>query len=114
MSREFFAPAAVRLAPTLASNGAVTLNAANTNSIVYLLQANATSSTITNGVSGQSLTITWKQDGTGSRTYAWPVNCKFAGAAAPAATTTANRQDRVTFEFDGTNWYETGRAINVG
>jgi hypothetical protein len=98
---------------TLASAGTVSIDARAGN-ITITLQANATSTSIINPATGQQLTITWLQDATGSRTYVWPANCKFAGAAAPTATTTANRRDRVTFEYDGTNWQEVSRAINVG
>jgi hypothetical protein len=80
----------------------------------YTLGANVASSSISNPVAGQRITIEWVQDGTGSRTYVWPTNCKFAGAAAPTATTTANRRDSVSFRFDGTNWLETSRAVGVG
>ncbi len=102
-----------RVVQTLAANGAVAVdaNAGDIQSIT--LQANATSSTITGGAVGQRLTITWIQDGTGSRTYAWPATCKFATGSAPAAATAANHRDSVVFEYDGANWFETGRAVAV-
>lgn len=97
---------------TLAANGAVTINAASGDTNQVTLNANATSSSITNGAPGQLLTIEWIQ-GTGSNTYVWPPNCKFAAGAAPTASTTASYRDSVTFRFDGTNWYETARAVGV-
>jgi hypothetical protein len=100
-------------AQTLGSNGAVTLNAQTGNTFAVTLQANATSSSITNPKTGQHITIEWIQDGTGSRTYAWPTNCKFAGGAAPSASTTAAWRDSVTFRYDGTNWYEVSRSVGV-
>lgn len=98
---------------TLAASGAVTFDASAGNTYVETLGANATSSSITNGTPGQHLTIVWLQDSTGSRTYAWPTNCVFAGGAAPSASTAAGARDSVTFYFDGTDWYETGRAVGV-
>ncbi len=99
---------------TLSSNGAVTINALNSRGVAVTLAANATSSSITNGAAGQVLTIEWIQDATGARSYVWPSNCKFAGGAAPTASTTATYRDSVTFRFDGTSWFETGRAAAVG
>lgn len=96
---------------TLAANGAVTLDASTGSTLAVSLQANATSSSITNAYLGQQLTISWIQDATGSRTYAWPSNCKFAAGAAPTASTTANYRDMVTFVYDGANWQEISRSI---
>jgi hypothetical protein len=76
------------------------------------LNANATSSSIVNATTGQVLTIEWVQDATGGRTYAWPANCKFAGAA--PADTTLNKRSSVSFWYDGTNWIEFARAVVVG
>jgi hypothetical protein len=77
------------------------------------LGANATSSTITNPSTGQRLTIAWAQDATGGRTYAWPTGLKFAGGAAPTASTNAFYRDVVTFTYDGSFWVEAGRAVAV-
>ena len=62
---------------------------------------------------GAEITVSWVQDATGGRTYVWPANCKFAGGAAPAPSTTANYKDTVKFFYDGTNWCETSRAVGV-
>jgi hypothetical protein len=81
---------------------------------IVTLLGNVPSSAIT-GVSriGQQLTIGWKQDATGGRTYNWPVNCRFAGGVRPSDTT-ANKTTSVTFYYDGTNWNEINRAVAVG
>lgn len=102
-------------AQTLASAGAVTIDASRGNLQVVTLQANATSSTITNPVDRQQMTVTWIQDATGGRSYAWPTNCKFAGGSAPSDTTVAKRTS-VTFVYDlaSTSWYEIFRAAAVG
>lgn len=101
---------------TLAANGAVTFNSNTASQFQCTLQANATSSSISNppgsNISGL-LTISWTQDATGGRTYAWPTNCKFAGGSAPSDTT-ANKTTSVTFWYDGTNWNEISRAVAVG
>jgi hypothetical protein len=102
---------------TLAANGAVTIDAAKGEFHKILLNANATSTTISNPSFGQKLTIEWKQDGTGSRTVVWPTNCVFAGGAAPTTSTVANYRDIVSFicEWNGTtySWVETSRSIAV-
>jgi hypothetical protein len=98
---------------TLAANGAVTIDASSGNYQQVTLQANATSSTISNATAGEHMTVAWIQDATGSRTYAWPSNCKFVGGVAPTASTTAAYRDSVTFIYDGTNWLETARAVGV-
>jgi hypothetical protein len=100
-------------AQTLAVAGAVTIDASLGNAQIITLGANASSSSIISPGIGQNLTIEWLQDGTGSRTYAWPANCKFAGGAAPAASVTANYKDSVTFRYDGTNWTEISRAVGI-
>jgi hypothetical protein len=102
-----------RVAQTLSSSGAVTIDASAGDSQAITLQANATSSSITNPTIGQLLTITWTQDATGSRTYVWPANCKFAGGAAPTASTTAAWKDKVRFEYTGSNWEEIARSVGV-
>ena len=102
-----------RVVTSLATAGAVALDANAGDIQSVTLGANATSSTISGGSVGQRLTITWIQDATGGRTYVWPTTCKFAGNAAPTASTTGNWRDSVTFEYDGANWFETGRAVAV-
>lgn len=101
-----------RVQSFITADGAATFDAALTDSFQVSLQANATSSTLTNGHQGQQVTISWLQDVTGARTYAWPTNCRFAGAA--PTDTTANRQTSVTFVRNGTLWMETSRAVGVG
>jgi hypothetical protein len=61
---------------------------------------------------GNRLTFLLKQDGTGSRTVTFNSVFKLAGGAF-TATTTANRTDVIRFVFDGTNWVELGRNMNV-
>jgi hypothetical protein len=71
------------------------------------LTANVTSSTISNATTGQLLRVILVQDGTGSRTFAWPSNVKWnGGGAAPTLQTAANSVDVFEFYYNGTNWYQ--------
>ena len=92
-------------------NGAVSISGRYDNTVISLA-GNATSTTIIDAVTEAALSITWKQDGTGGRTYAWPTNCRFAGGSAPSDTT-ANTRTTVSFIYDGSNWLETSRAVAV-
>lgn len=101
-------------AQALVADGAVTINAATTNQHAVTLEANATSCTITNPTTGQVLTISFIQDATGSRTYAWPTDCRFAAATAPTPSSAADLTDTVTFRYSGSVWKEISRSIGVG
>lgn len=109
----------LRATQTLATAGAVTIDAFASNQHQIILNANATSSSIgaasslgaTGMQTGQELTISWAQDATGGRTYVWPTNCRFAGGAAPSDTT-LNTRTSVTFSFEGV-WCEVSRAVAV-
>lgn len=70
------------------------------------LTGNVTSSSVTNPTNGQLITFEIIQDGTGSRTFAWPANFKGASVIAPDATLVSVQ----SFRYDGTNW----RAIDTG
>lgn len=106
-------PSSALATQTLASAGAVTINAASGQVQLVTLQANASSSSITNPSSGQLLIIALRQDATGGRTFAWPANFKFAAGTAPTLSA-ANKTDVVRAFYDGTNWIETSRSLNVG
>lgn len=98
---------------TLASAGAVTFDSASGNQIV-VLNANATSSTISNAINGTEMDITWQQDATGGRTYAWPTKCKFAGGTAPSDTTASTRTTvRFRYQSFYDRWHEVSRAVAV-
>lgn len=97
----------------LATNGAVTIDASAGNDQVVFLAANATSTTITNAVAGIKLSITYSQDITGGRTYAWPTNCRFGTGGAPSDTTSGKRTT-VTFMYSSSLWWEVARAVAVG
>jgi len=101
--------ALVRTAQTLSTNDAVTFDASKGNIQMVTLSANATSSSITNGVAGQQLTITFVQDATGGWTYAWPT-ATYASGGAPSNLTSANARDTITLQYDGSAWNEISRS----
>lgn len=108
---------------TLAANGGVSFDLGKGAAVelsgsrhLVTLQANATSSAIVGTpVDGDTLTVEWAQDATGGRTYAWFTGIRWAGGAAPAGTTTANKRDIFVFVYDGFlgAWVERSRVMNV-
>jgi hypothetical protein len=63
--------------------------------------------------SAGAFTLIQNQDGTGSRTVAWPASVEWAGGSAPTITSTASSTDVFTFitTDGGTTWYGfTGRT----
>ena len=91
---------------------AMTFNASVSNSVKLVLKGNVASSVIGSGTNGQSLTLLLCQDAAGQRTMAWPANARLAGGGM-TLTKTPNKCDSVTMVFDGFNWYETSRAMNL-
>lgn len=82
------------------------------NIFVMTLTANVTSSSITNPRKGLPITLLLKQDATGGRTWVPPANLKLAGGALTLSAG-ANAVDSVTAIYDGTNWYEIARSLNM-
>ena len=87
------------------ANSATAITIALTNGTVQIitLTGNATI-TMPTATSGKSFIMYLKQDATGSRTVTWST-VKWAGGTAPTITSTASRQDILSFFADGTNWY---------
>jgi hypothetical protein len=81
----------------------ITLDLANGTVQIITLGGNVTI-TMPTAVSGKSFIMYLKQDATGSRTVTWST-VKWAGGTAPTITSTASRQDILSFFSDGTNWY---------
>ncbi len=75
--------------------------------LTNILTANVTSSTITNGVTGQVITIYLAQDGTGGWTFTWPVDVQLR-AGGFVVSDDANAVSVIGLYFDGTNWREIG------
>lgn len=64
------------------------------------LTGNVTIPVFSNAVSGALLLLTLTQDGTGSRTFAWPA----AFLRPPAIASAINAVTELIFKYDGTNW----------
>ena len=88
---------------TANSSTAITLALTNGTVQIITLTGNATI-TMPTATSGKSFIMLLKQDATGSRTVTWST-VKWAGGTAPTITSTASRQDILSFFADGTNWY---------
>ena len=86
-------------------SGAVTLNAALSNSFFINVNAAITSMTITGMTDGQEITILWAQDSTG---HAVAVSSFLLGPF--TVTTTANKHSCYKFRYNAgdTNWYQIG------
>jgi hypothetical protein len=92
--------------------GATTFNRANGPIITATLTGNITV-ILTDGTRiGELLELRLTQDGTGSRTVTWPSNFKKAGGSLTLSTA-AGAKDLITARWDGTNWVEVSRALNV-
>ena len=85
------------------SSTAITLALTNGTVQIITLTGNATI-TMPTATSGKSFIMFLKQDATGSRTVTWST-VKWAGGTTPTITSTASRQDILSFFADGTNWY---------
>jgi len=92
------------------SSTAITIALTNGTVQIITLTGNATI-TMPTATSGKSFIMYLKQDGTGSRTVTWST-VKWAGGTAPTITSTASRQDILSFFADGTNWYGVVVAQN--
>lgn len=80
------------------------IGAQNTNMVFQItLSGNVTSSVLSGLTAGAKVTFIIIQDGTGSRTFAWPPNV----LDAQTVGTAANEKDIQEFVFDGTNCYPT-------
>jgi len=92
--------------------GAITFNRANGSTITATLTGNITP-TLTNGKAlNDTLTLKLTQDATGSRTVTWPSNFKKAGGALTLSTG-VSAIDVIQMRWDGTNWVEVSRALNI-
>ena len=90
---------------TANSSTAITIALTNGTVQIITLTGNATI-TMPTATSGKSFIMFLKQDATGSRTVTWST-VKWAGGNTPSITTTASKQDILSFFADGTNWYGT-------
>lgn len=92
--------------------GATSFDRVNGDVITATLTGNITV-TLTNGkVKGDELTLILTQDATGSRTVTWPSNFKKAGGTLTLSVG-ASAVDIVKMRWDGTNWREVSRSLNL-
>jgi hypothetical protein len=103
---------------TGSGNGAQTINFNSSTSGVVSRQftlsgGNATFTFSNPPPTGTQIALIIIQDGTGSRTATWPGSVKWVGGTAPTLTTTASAKDLFHFIWDGTNYQELGRALDV-
>jgi len=75
-----------------------TFNMSTFRDAVVTLTGNITTMTVSNVVVGKAGSITFIQDGTGSRTTVWDSKFKFAGGIAPILTTTPAAVDILNYE----------------
>jgi len=92
--------------------GAVTFDRVNGIHQTATLTGNITVTIPSTYFNGELLTLELTQDGTGSRTVTWPANFKKAGGSL-ALSTAAGATDIINMRWDGTNWVEVSRALNV-
>jgi hypothetical protein len=105
-------PSIQRVAHAVA--GAITLDASQYEGAIINLSANATGLTISNPAINQEVAITYVQDATGGRAYAFPTTARFNGGTAPSGTA-ANTRTTVRLRWDPINgrWYEMSRSESV-
>lgn len=98
------------------ASGALTIDASKTTMHEVTLTGNLTSLTLTGATyRSQIVHVELVQDATGSRTLSGAAaSIKWAGGSAPTLTTTAARRDIFRFRFDGVNYQEISRSLNVG
>jgi hypothetical protein len=78
----------------------------------FTLTGNLTATFTSGKQRGDTMTLQITQDGTGSRIITWPSNFKKAGGTLTLSTA-AGAVDTVTMIWDGTNWRELSRAMDL-
>jgi parallel beta-helix repeat protein len=92
--------------------GGTTLDRANGIHITATLTGNITVTLANTYFKGERLILELTQDGTGNRTATWPSNFKKA-AGSLTLSTAAGATDIIEMSWDGTNWVEVGRTLNI-
>lgn len=96
--RAYTVPVALTVAATTA------LDASASNAFTATMTTNITTFTISNAVEGQTLAVLFKQDGTGSRTIAWPASFRWPAGSAPLLSTAAGARDLLSAQFIDGVW----------
>jgi len=91
-------------------SGAVVLTADEVDSAAYMrrrLVGNVTAVTLPAGTTGVHYHVVWEltQDGTGSRTFAWPATIKFPSGTDPTISSGANSISIVRLWWSGSQWF---------
>ena len=95
---------------TAAAADTITLDMSVQNGVFLTFPAgNVTIANPTNAAVGDELYLELKQDSVGSRLVTWGAAFK----KNTTLTTAANAIDFVSFWYDGTNWIQTGNALNL-
>lgn len=81
-----------------------TCNTALSNAFTATLTTNITTFTVSNPTEGQTISIMFKQDGTGSRTISWPALFRWPAGSAPVLSTAAGARDLLTAQFIDGVW----------
>lgn len=83
--------------------------------IVFTLEADNTGTTVGGDPEpGQTFTLSVRQGAGGSFAWTPPAGMVFAGSDPGTTATVADHRDIYTFVYDGEEWNETGRAMDVG
>lgn len=111
-------PAFIVLSPAYAASLTIDLAACAEYAIVVVnvgtLTGNITLN-ITNGADGQVIRVRLTQDGTGNRTFTAGANLRFStDTPSPTLTTTANKMDRLGFEWHASAGKADLVAVNKG
>jgi hypothetical protein len=85
------------------SSTAITVNWSN-GTLQKVTMTGSCTFTFSNPVTGAVYVLKLAQDGTGSRTYTWPVTVKWPGGVAPTGSG-ASKTDLCSFVYDGTSYY---------
>lgn len=100
---------------TSTTSGAVSVDFSRATLHEITLNGNVTSLSLINPPTDhETYEVVFIQDATGSRTLSGASGIRWAGAATPTLSTTANRRDFFRFRYSGGVWWEVGRSMNVG
>lgn len=94
---------AYTLTSAVVAASTTTINCQTSNVFRVSMGANITTLTVSNPQDGQTINMRFKQDGSGSRTIAWPAAFKWAGGSAPTLSTAASAEDFVAAQYDATD-----------
>ena len=93
--------------------GATTFNRVNGRFITATLTGNITTTLTAGLVKGDRLNLLLTQDGVGGRTWTIAANCKVSGGTLTLSTG-IGAVDHIELEWDGINWQEVSRRMNLG